>query len=132
MASDSSQTEASRKVVQTMVNSAASGDEKLLLSCFHDDLVVYEPSFLPYGGRYQGINGFIGLWAELVKYIDPRSLKLGALLADGERVVCHWTVKTANHDSECNMCESYVIRDGKIAEARIFFNELGSLTTLIK
>jgi hypothetical protein len=132
MKDGATQTDISRKVVLTMVNAAKDGNVELLLSCYADDLVVYEPSFLPYGGQYRGMKEFMGLWSELVKYMDPLSIKLGPMVADGDRVVCHWTVKTTSHDSECNMCESYVVRDEKITEIRIYFNELGSIISKIK
>jgi uncharacterized protein len=132
MSTDQSRTETTRQVVQTLINAAKSGDDELLLSCYDDDIVVYEPSFLPYGGVYQGIEEFKGLWVQLVKYTDPSTIDMGPMIVDGERAVCQWTVKTRDPESECNMCEIYEVRNGKITEIRIFFNEAGSLISANK
>ena len=59
MSNDQSQTDASRKVVQNMYDSALAGDNAAFFGSLADNLLVMEPQFLPYGGKHHGVAGFV-------------------------------------------------------------------------
>src|SRR5262245_23963823 len=100
MSNDASKTEASRKAVQAMLDAAVAKDMPRFWKCFTDDVTIYEPSYLPYGGIHRGMAAFEKLFPELLKYTDITTLTLESMIADGDQVSCPWHVKTVNHDSE--------------------------------
>ena len=132
MSSDQAQTEASRMLVKTMYESSLSGNTQVFLNCLDENLVVLEPSFLPYGGRYAGLAGFRALFGEVAKYLDLASVKLLSLVADGDVVVAFLSVKTVKDGSELQLAERSLIRNGKVVEMKVMCHDLGSLISDIK
>ena len=126
------QTEASRELVQTMYDAAIHGETERFLACLADDLVVIEPSFLPYGGVHHGIDGFLALFAEVGEYLDLGALQLSGLVADGEEVVAFLRVRSVKDRSEVQIAERSIVRDGKIVEMKVMFHELGGLLADIR
>ena len=133
MSSDPSKTDITRQLVRTMYESSLAGDTERFMGCLdQNNLVVLEPSFLPYGGRIEGIAGFQALFAKVAQYIDLTSIKLDSVVADGDVGVAFIRAQSVNHDSEIQIAERSVVRDGKIVEMRVYFHELGSMTKVIK
>ena len=120
-------TAASRQLVQGMYEAALAGNYEGFLSVMDEKLVVYEPSFLPYGGVTHGRDGFMQLFAVVGQYISLADLKLESVVADGQVVVAFLSAKTVADGSDISIAERSLVRDGRIVEMRIFYHEGGSL-----
>lgn len=125
-------TEANRKLVQGMYDASESGDIAGFMACLDENLVLLEPTYLPYGGRYDGAKSFPALLEKASPYLDVPTLRLESLIADGDVVVALVRVKTVNHDSEVQIAERIRIQNGKVVEMKIYFHELGTLVSEIK
>ncbi|MCY4425427.1 MAG: nuclear transport factor 2 family protein [Halieaceae bacterium] len=132
MSSGQAQAEASRELVQTMYDAAIDGETERFIACLADDLVVIEPSYLPYGGVHRGIDSFLALFAEVGEYLDLGTLQLSGLVADGEEVVAFLSVRSVKDRSEVQIAERSIVRDGKIVEMKVMFHELGGLLADIR
>ena len=132
MSSVPSQSETSRKIVENMYQAAMGGDVAGFFSYFADELEIIEPSFLPYGGKHHGVAGLQALFGEFTKYLNIGSLQVESIIADGETVRGFLRFSTASGDSEVQLAERSIVRNGKIVELKIFVHELGSMKALIR
>lgn len=119
-------TEASRHAVSRLYDAGLGGDLAGMLAALHEDLVVHEPSFLPYGGITRGPKAFAELFAVIMRYIDFPTLQLESMVAEGDVVVAFLKARTQKGEA-LSICERSLVRDGKIVEMRIFYHEGGDL-----
>lgn len=120
-------TENSRRVVDTMYRSALAGDMDTMFSMLAEDLIVDEPSFLPYGGRTRSRDEFAKLFATVGRYISLDTLTLSSLVADGEVVVAFLQAETVAGKELVSIAERSVVRNGLVVEMTIFYHEGGDL-----
>jgi len=120
-------TEANRATVAAMYAAAQQGDLERFFAAMAPDLVVIEPSFLPYGGTYRGVEGLQTLMGEVTKILDMGALKVKRVIADGDHVLGFLTVRIVGTNSEVELLEYSIMRDGKVSEIRLFFHDLGVL-----
>ena len=126
--SNDSITEQSRSIVKTLYEAALKdGDYARAFSVLDPDLVVNEPSYLPYGGVTRGIDAFAKLFAVISGYMDIPGIQVQSLLADGNVVVAFLRGKTLDTGAELLLCERSVVRNGKIVEMTIYYHEAASL-----
>ena len=121
------ETETSRQIVADMYAAAAKMDFESMLSYVADDLVLHEPAFLPYGDVYQGKQGMAGAIEKIAGYLDVTKIEVRYLVADGDRVFGVVSVPDSRSGEYVLLAEESVIRDGKVAEMRIYFHEARSL-----
>jgi ketosteroid isomerase-like protein len=119
-------TEANRAIITEMYAAAQRGDLQSFFAAMSPDLVVVEPRFLPYGGTYRGIDGLQLLMGEVTKILDMGALKVKRVIADGDHVLGFITVPLLAKDSEVELLEYSILRDGKVVEIRLFFHDLGT------
>ena len=115
-----------------MYDAVSAGDLEKFFSCLDKDIVIVEPSFLPYGGRYEGLTTFQALLPKLGQYLDVSSVKLESVVADGDIVVGFVRLKATKDGSDVRIAERTVVRNGKITEIKVFFFELGAVASEIK
>ena len=127
MSGNSAVTEESRRVVLAMYAAAAKSDVQGLMSFMHEDIVVHEPPFLPYGGVQKGVTGFQNIFVGISPYADPMKMKLDHMVADGERVFCVITIPDKKTGKHLMLAEESLVRDGKIVEIRVFYFDAGSM-----
>ncbi|MET8830705.1 nuclear transport factor 2 family protein [Streptomyces sp. NPDC004610] len=127
MSAASSPTERNRQVVLAMFAAANSGDLERVLSCLADDVTVYEPLFLPFGRVYRGKDEFFALAGELQKYLDLSAITVHYTIADGDRVAACVGVPDLTTGKLTRFIEQFTVRDDKIVENRLFYNEVGTL-----
>lgn len=120
-------TETNRQLVSAMYDAAGRGDFAAFLSYIDADVVVDEPPFLPYGGTYRGHGELQSLLGRVSAILDVTSLRVERLIADDDHVIGLIRVPIVGSDSEVSLAEMSVIREGKVAEMRIFFHEAGTL-----
>ncbi|WP_019873399.1 nuclear transport factor 2 family protein [Sporichthya polymorpha] len=120
-------TETNRATVAAFYEAGIRGDLEALLAMMHDDVVVHEPSFLPYGGDYVGKGAFVDMFSVVVKYLDVSGLKVQYLVADGDRVLGIIRIPDLNTGQETLLAEESTLRDGKIASVRVFYFDAQSM-----
>ena len=119
-------TEKTRAVVEQMYRSALAGDLAGATETMIDDIVVYEPSFLPWGGVTHDKQGFIQLLAKIATYISMPDLKLEYLVVDGDIAVSYMRGKTLAGEVLV-ASERSTVKNGKIVEISVFYHEAGKL-----
>jgi len=110
-----------------MYDAAKRGDLDAFVAALAPDVVVVEPSFLPYGGTYRGVDGFLSLFGELAKTFDVAGLNVDRVVADGDIVLGFLRMPFADQNGMLDVIEQSTIRDGKVTEMRIFVHDLGAL-----
>ena len=97
------------------------------MNCLDENVVVHEPSFLPYGGIYKGVEGFQKIFAGIAPYADIATMKLHRVVAEGERVFCVLEIPDKNTGKNLMLAEESIVRNGKIVEMRTFYFDAGSM-----
>lgn len=120
------ETAETRAVVGKLYESVLSGNFEGVLAVLHDDLILHEPSFLPYGGTIRGIESFPELFKSVTEYLNVGRMTVGRIVAEGDMAVAFLEGET-NAGDHIMLCEQSLIREGKIAEIRIYYSEAGSL-----
>ncbi len=68
--SETDLTTANRRLIVDMYAAAKAGDVDGFFSALSPEVVITEPSFLPYGGTYRGIDEFRALFGDVAKFLD--------------------------------------------------------------
>ena len=116
-------TEQNRAVVQAFYDAIIAGDTDGFVAVSAEDMIVHQPSFLPYGKSYHGRDTFVGLFDSFAKYYDLTKIRCDYLVADGERVFGVIRVPVLANGKDVLFAEQVVVRDGLVAELRIFIHE---------
>lgn len=119
-------TDASRAAVTRLYDAGLSGDLPGMLAALHDELVVYEPSFLPYGGVTRGPKAFAELFGTIMRYLDFTTLRVDSMVAENDVVVAFLSAKT-HSGAPLSIGERSRVQDGKVIEMQIFYHEGGDL-----
>lgn len=122
-----SRSDESRAYVLRMYETALSGDFAAFLQMLDENITVYEPSFLPYGGVSRGREAFTRLFATIATYLDVPTIRVESIVADGDVVVAFLKAKTVDTGEEVDIGERSVLKNGRVAEMRIYYHEGQSL-----
>jgi ketosteroid isomerase-like protein len=114
-------TDATRELVTRMYAAAAAGDMAVLQEVLSPDLTVEEPSFLPYGGRHQGLAEFAALFAKASEVIDLGALELDGLTVEGDVAYGRVSVPLVDGSGQAAILEEWRVRDGRVVAARVFW-----------
>ncbi|MFE7418062.1 nuclear transport factor 2 family protein [Rhodococcus sp. NPDC057529] len=118
-----SQTEQTRTIVERLYAAGAAGDVEGVLSSLAEDVVVNEPSYLPWGGTYTGHEQFLGLFGTLMQNLDLTKLKIKYTVADNDKCFVTFHAPDISSGKDVYIAEQSTVRDGKIIEMTIFYNE---------
>ena len=127
MSVPTSLTEQNRAIVEAVYEATNKGDVEGALSLFSDDVTIDEPLFLPFGKLYRGKAEFIALAPVLQNYLDVASIKLHYIIADGDRVAACVGIPDRETGELTRFIEQFTLKDGKITENLIFYNDAGTL-----
>jgi ketosteroid isomerase-like protein len=127
MSAATSLTERNRAIVEAMFEAANKGDVERVVSYLSDDVTVDEPLFLPFGKVYRGKDEFLGLAQVLPDYLDVSAITLHYTIADGDRVAACVGIPDVTTGELTRFIEQFTIKDGKIVENRLFYNNAGTL-----
>jgi hypothetical protein len=127
MTATSSLTEQNRATVESMYAAVTSGDIEGFLSHLADDIVIDEPLYLPYGKVYRGKREFLELFPKLNQYVDASQIKVHYLIADGDRVAACLGLPDVNTGKAVHLLEQSTLRDGKVAEIKLFYYDAGTM-----
>jgi predicted SnoaL-like aldol condensation-catalyzing enzyme len=87
------------------------------------NIVIHEPSSLPFGGTYHGLDEFSQLYPKVSKFYDPSRSRLLNAYADGDVVFVIMQAGVAGTEENLLVCEQFTFEDGKIAEIRVFIHD---------
>jgi SnoaL-like protein len=120
-------TERTRLAAETMYGSVARGDLDTFMSYVSPSVVIVEPEYLPYGGRYQGLDGLQQLFVEFAARFDLSGLQIERIVVDGAHVCAICRVPTAGGKSVVEFIEHAVFENERAVELRIYMHHLGDL-----
>lgn len=84
------------------------------------DMVVHEPSSLPFGGIYRGYKAFEALYPAVRSFYDFSRFELLEVFAEESAVFALLRAGIAGSDADLMLCEHFTFKDGKILEVRLF------------
>jgi uncharacterized protein len=101
----------------------------------HHELVVHEAGGLPFSGEYSGPEGFLGLLGrineglELVLNPTIQYLVAGDTVAMRSRMT--FTARHSGKSVEVGLVEIYTVRDGKIFELEVYYQDSSAVAALL-
>lgn len=119
--------EATLAVAKQMYDAVGAGDLEGVLACLSEDVVVREPSFLPYGGVYRGIAEFSGMFPKAAELLDVTQLTVDRLIASGDRVVCFLRIRDRATGKDVVVAEESRVTQGKIVEITVYYHDAQSI-----
>ncbi|BBY25812.1 nuclear transport factor 2 family protein [Mycobacterium stomatepiae] len=120
-------TERTREAAEAMYGSVTRGDLETFMSYVSPSVAIVEPDYLPYGGRYQGLDGLQRLFAEFAVRFNLSGLQIERIMVDGAHVCAICRVPTASGKSVVEFIEHAVFEDERAVELRIYMHHLGDL-----
>ena len=118
-------------VVQAFHDAMRSMDQAALVASLSKDLVVVEPSSLPYGGTTKSRDEFFG---KVVGYTDQRAsfrIETSEVFGDGDRLAGHFTATFTAHSSGetflLDQTELYEAANGVITKVEVFQHDTPAL-----
>ena len=132
MSAAASLTEQNRAIVLGMFAAANKGDVEGVFSYLSDDVTINEPLFMPFGKVYQGKAEFAALAQVLPNYLHISSITVHYTIADGDRVAACVGITDVATGELTRFIEQFTIKDGKIIENRVFYNDAGTLVDMPK
>ena len=89
-----------------------------------DSMVVYEPSSLPFGGVYKGINAYEKFYPEVRKFYDFSRFELINVYAEADVVFAIIKAGIAHTKNDSILlCEQFTFKEGKIVEVRLYIHD---------
>ena len=113
----------SKKIVESVYKNIKAQEFDKVVGLIDPQVKISEPMFLPYGGDYQGLEGFNDLLPKILQFIDVFSIEVDTIIADGENVVALLRAPSASGETELQFAEHFVVRDGKIVSIKLFFHK---------
>jgi ketosteroid isomerase-like protein len=110
--------------IREVIEGACNGQLDGFLGLLHPEVEVHEPSYLPYGGHYEGVDAVLPVMAEAAKVVDFPTLKLHSITADEDRVALVETVKLLGTGEEVRVSEHWQLVDGLIRQIDVFWSSL--------
>ena len=113
----------SKKIVENVYKHIKSQEFDKVVGLIDPQVKISEPSFLPYGGEYEGLEAFSNLLPKILQYIDIFSVEVDSIIADGENVIGLLRAPSASGGTELQFAEHFIVRDGKIISIKLFFHK---------
>lgn len=116
------------QVLKDAYDAFARGDIDTVLDTLSEDVEweVPGPPEIPYAGLFRGKNGVADFFRILADSDDVLFFEAETFLAQGDRVAVlgHYSarVKATGREAHADWVQSFVMRDGKIAKYREYFD----------
>lgn len=127
MAETKSLTEVNRSIVDRFYAAGPRGDIDTMMDCLADDVVIHEPSYLPYGGEYRGKDGLSAVYSAVAQLADVSQFKVHYVVVDGDRAVAFGGFPVNDTGQFTHFAEESRLVDGKIAEIRLYYYDAQSM-----
>jgi uncharacterized protein len=128
---DTSAEDRTRSVVRQFYDNSLRADLEGVAKILHPDVVNYEAASLPYGGVHTGRDEVLKLLAQLYSRIDLDAVVVGDVLVSSDRAAAFLEIEFESPDSSSNqevsVVETFVIRDGLIAEIKPYYFDTAAL-----
>ena len=122
-----------RRVIERIYEAMAARDLDTILELADPDLVIIQDPALPWGGRFEGVDGFGQFTMALLGTIDSQ-VTTDALFQAGEHVVQHGrtagTVRANGATFDIAECHVWRVVDGKAVEAQFFIDSAAMLAAI--
>jgi hypothetical protein len=104
--------------------------EKKKLDDFPDrvdhDVIVHEPSSLPFGGTYRGLAELQQIYPKMAQFYDFSRFELLGVYGDGDVVFTSIKIGLAGSASSIYLAQKFTFRGTKVVEIRIYVCESDS------
>ena len=114
-------TERNRALVLGALEAAKAGDMESFFKAMHPRIQIHEPAHLPYGGVYQGPDGFAELLVQALEVLDIGKLELISATADEERTILLMTVPLLATGEVMHITEHWRVEGGVVTDVRVFW-----------
>jgi ketosteroid isomerase-like protein len=117
-------------LVEELSSRFLAGDRDGALRLYHPEIHIEQPASLPHGGRHVGASGMAEMAARFAEHWD-RTIGPPRLHGCGNLVVQitsqTWTAKATGRAATVDVVELITLRDGLIAEIRVFQQDTHAL-----
>ncbi|MDV3127870.1 nuclear transport factor 2 family protein [Mycobacterium sp. 21AC1] len=120
-------TEQNRSLIERFYAAGARGDIETMMCCLADDVVTYEPPYLPFGGEYRGKEALSAIYAAVAQVADVTQFKIHDIVVDGDRAVTFGGYPLTDTGQFTRFAEETRLVDGKIAEIRVYYHDAQSM-----
>lgn len=125
-------TELNRSIMERFYAAGPRGDIETMMDCLADDIVIYEPAYLPFGGEYRGKDGLAAIYAAVAQLADVSQFKIHDVLVDGNRAFATGGYPVNDTGQFTHFAEESRLVEGKIAEIRIYYYDAQSMVGAAK
>src|SRR5690242_17298232 len=98
-------TEKNRAIVEELYGCIAAGTPEKIPTLMAEDVVVIEPTYLPYGKTFRGLAEFGELFGMIGQFLDLSEIRVNYLIADGDRVAAALGIRDAESGEWCDFIE---------------------------
>jgi len=118
-------------VVRAIYEAGKVGDLNAMLQHLDPQVKCHEASSLPYGGEYEGHEGFSRLMSAVFSVFEAFAVEVKELIDGGETVVAILEFRVTHKGSgrvvEMPIAEVWRLRDGKVVDLRPFYWDTAQL-----
>jgi len=111
------------QTVRSLYDAFARRDLDAIHSCLAPDIVIEQPECLPWGGRYEGHEGFDSFIGALLRRLDP-ALETTDLFDAGEHIVhigrSRGTILANGDRYDVSEVHLWTFRDGAVTSLRVY------------
>ncbi len=118
-----------KAVIRRYLDALLGGDVEAIRDSFAEDAIWTMHADLPMAGPWRGrdaiVDDFLLAFGGSLYEAGSQQFEFPTLIAEGDTVVLEWNVKArsaAGEPYENSYCGIFVVRDGRIAEVREFFD----------
>lgn len=112
-------------LLKQVYGAAGARDWDTVATLCSDDLVIYEPASLPFGGEYRGRDALLRLFTIVMDYWDNPQVTINAIVGDDTHAAVLLTfTMTSKHTGRTftqSVAESAKSKDGLVTEMRIHY-----------
>ena len=120
-------------VVERFYAAMAAGDIEGILAALDPQVVVRQAEVLPWGGRFEGHDGFLEFGAALLSTIESK-VEIDALFEAGDHVVqrgrTRGTVRATGAPFDIAEVHVHTVRDGRIVASEMYIDTPAMLAAL--
>jgi len=127
MTEANSVTELNRSIIENFYAAGQRGEIETMTSFLADDVVTYEPPYLPFGGEYRGKDGLLAISEAVAQCADVGQFTVHDILVDGDRAVAFAGYRLNDTGKFTHFAEEIRLVGGKITEIRIYYYDVQSM-----
>jgi hypothetical protein len=114
-------TRTSAQVVRDMYRAAIDGRMDEFLGYVGEEFRLEEPRFLPYGGTYEGRNGFQELFTRATQLLDFPTLEIEYVFGEAERACAVISCNLKTTGERRTILEEWIVRDEQVHWGRVYW-----------